>query len=62
MVRVWEPGGSASPEGIRGTVVHLPSGSELTFTDASSLIAFLAGGGARNASPPGRTTDQLHAG
>ena len=62
MVRVWEPGGSAHPEGMRGTVVHLPSGREFTFTEASALIAFLAGTGARTASPPDRSTDQLHAG
>jgi hypothetical protein len=43
IVRVWEPGGSESPEGVRGTAVHLPSGRELTFSDARTLIEFLAG-------------------
>lgn len=47
IVRVWEPGGSESPEGLRGTAVHLPSGRALTFAEPGALIDFLAGAGVR---------------
>jgi hypothetical protein len=42
MVRVWSPGTGERPEGVRGTAVHLPSGQSVTFSDAATLISFLA--------------------
>ncbi|MGA9115087.1 MAG: hypothetical protein WB802_15010 [Candidatus Dormiibacterota bacterium] len=41
MVRVWRPGDGERSEGVRGTVVHLGSGRQITFSAANGLIAFL---------------------
>ena len=42
LVRVWRPDSEERPEGLRGTVVHLRSGREVTFTDPAALVRFLA--------------------
>ena len=41
LVRVWTPDGEESPEGIRGTAVHLGSGRSVTYTESEALISFL---------------------
>jgi hypothetical protein len=50
VVRVWKPEGVEPSLGLRGTAVHLSSGTSLTFTEAQTLIRFLvdaeASGGA----------------
>lgn len=42
VVRVWKPEEAEPHLGLRGTAVHLSSGSSLTFTDPQTLIRFLA--------------------
>jgi len=42
MVRVWQPGGQERSDGLRGTAVHLGSGQSLTFSEAETLLRFLA--------------------
>jgi hypothetical protein len=41
LVRVWKAGIGEPYAGLRGTVVHLPSGRLLAFSDPSSLLDFL---------------------
>ena len=41
LVKVWTPGAADVGSGLRGTVVHLPTGRLLAFTEPSSLIDFL---------------------
>ncbi len=41
MVRVWTPGGDEPTQGLRGTAGHISTGTNITFTDAQQLIAFL---------------------
>lgn len=43
MVRLWTPGGDDWSPGMRGTATHIPSGKQVTFTEADGLIAFLSG-------------------
>jgi hypothetical protein len=41
VVRVWSPGADDGPEGVRGTAMHLSSGTTITFTEPGALIRFL---------------------
>jgi hypothetical protein len=49
MVRLWTAGDDDWSPGMRGTATHIASGTQVTFTEAAGLIAFLS-----RAAPPSR--------
>ncbi|MHB8490176.1 MAG: hypothetical protein ACYDCS_13130 [Candidatus Dormibacteria bacterium] len=52
LVRVFRPDAEDCPEGLRGTVVHVRSGREVTFTGPEALVTFLAGAGGSDGDHP----------
>ena len=53
LVRVWRSGADEPYDGLRGTVVHLGSGRQLTFSEPASLLEFLNGTAELRLSAPG---------
>jgi len=59
VVRVWSPGADDGPEGVRGTAVHLSSGTTITFTEPGALIRFLTREGSGGGDPGARRRARL---